>query len=329
VGARIALQQVLGGQFAAAGRLVDRCRADTVRSHLADPARLVLLAGATLAAHQGRRQAMERALAEFADRGGDRSPLLPLASGLAGAFCALLEEDRERARAAMALAEADHAMYGGLDPLMVFQGVRLLLDALRGDVTWERYEATAVTPMARFRWNRQFVLLAGAVLVGRAGRADEAAALVAAAGEAAAPYAMARHLGLRLVAEAASADRWGDSRAWLQRAEEYFHATPVPAVAVACRGLLRHAGVTVSPRRGGVGRVPGALRRLGVTAREFEVLELMADQFGNQAIARRLYISPRTVEKHVASLIAKTGQPNRAALHAYSRDGLLTWTAES
>ncbi|HEX7309340.1 LuxR C-terminal-related transcriptional regulator [Lentzea sp.] len=39
---------------------------------------------------------------------------------------------------------------------------------------------------------------------------------------------------------------------------------------------------------------------------------------GNKAIGTRLHISPRTVEKHVASLIAKTGQPDRESLSAYA-----------
>ncbi|HZP52885.1 LuxR C-terminal-related transcriptional regulator [Actinocrinis sp.] len=54
----------------------------------------------------------------------------------------------------------------------------------------------------------------------------------------------------------------------------------------------------------------------------------MASQTGNRDIASRLYISPRTAEKHIASLIAKIGQPDRAALHRYSRDTVLTWHAD-
>ena len=42
------------------------------------------------------------------------------------------------------------------------------------------------------------------------------------------------------------------------------------------------------------------------------------DRPGNQDIGRRLCISPRTVEKHIASLITKTGAANRADLCARS-----------
>ena len=40
-----------------------------------------------------------------------------------------------------------------------------------------------------------------------------------------------------------------------------------------------------------------------MTAREAEVLELVGGRLSNKDIAARLYLSPRTVEKHVASLL--------------------------
>ena len=127
---------------------------------------------------------------------------------------------------------------------------------------------------------------------------------------------MARHLGLRLVAPEAEA--WGDPVTWLRAAEEHFHQAGIPAVASACRGLLRQAGAPVQQRRSGTEQVPKQLRGHGVTVREFEVFVLLADRMGNKAIGTRLHISPRTVEKHVASLIAKTGQPDRESLSAYA-----------
>ncbi|MGC0316034.1 DNA-binding CsgD family transcriptional regulator [Kitasatospora acidiphila] len=60
--------------------------------------------------------------------------------------------------------------------------------------------------------------------------------------------------------------------------------------------------------------MPAELRRQGLTVREYEVFLLLLHRLGNQEIAQRLFISPRTVEKHVASLLAKTGRPHRAAL---------------
>ncbi len=54
---------------------------------------------------------------------------------------------------------------------------------------------------------------------------------------------------------------------------------------------------------------------MGVTVPEYEVLEVLVDpHLTNKAIGERLHISPRTVEKHVANLIGRTGQPDRASL---------------
>jgi DNA-binding CsgD family transcriptional regulator len=163
------------------------------------------------------------------------------------------------------------------------------------------------------------VVLAEAVRLGRQGRGDEAADAVSKARAWAKPYPPAAHLGLRLVAEAAQRDGWGDPVLWLREAEQYFHQAGVGAVAGACRTLLRRAGAVVPHRSGANGQaVPHPLRLLGVTPREYEVLRLLADRLDNRTLAARLFISPRTVEKHVASLISKTDQSNRAALNAYA-----------
>jgi DNA-binding NarL/FixJ family response regulator len=45
----------------------------------------------------------------------------------------------------------------------------------------------------------------------------------------------------------------------------------------------------------------------GLTQREHDVLELMAEGRSNAGIARRLWVSERTVEKHVQSILAKLG----------------------
>jgi DNA-binding CsgD family transcriptional regulator len=129
---------------------------------------------------------------------------------------------------------------------------------------------------------------------------------------------MARHLGLRLVGEAALADGWGTPVEWLRVAESYFHDLDVLPVASACRALLRRAGTRVGQRRYGVAEVPEPLRGTGVTSREFEVLRLLRERLGNREIAEVLHLSQRTVEKHVSNLIAKTGMPNRVALSKFA-----------
>lgn len=316
--ATMAMQALLRGAYGTARELTDRIAPATARLRNVDNHQFVLLTRAALAAHQGRRREMEQELAEFQRWDGDHSLQLPLALGTCRAICAVLEEDRIRA-----LAELDSALAWEQDHPTVFYlnghyGLRPLLRAIEGLADPAEHAAIAADPSAGLLWNRQFERLAHAVHEGRAGRREQALRAVAQAREAGAPFLMARHLGLRLVAEAALADGWGDPVPWLRAAEEYFHGAAVPAVASACRDLLRRAGATVPQRRSGSDGVPADLRRQGLTVREYEVFLLVASRLGNQEIAGRLYISPRTVEKHVASLLAKTGRANRGALCDYA-----------
>ncbi|MCA1570393.1 MAG: helix-turn-helix transcriptional regulator, partial [Chloroflexi bacterium] len=124
----------------------------------------------------------------------------------------------------------------------------------------------------------------------------------------------AGYLALRLVAEVAIADGWGDPVAWLREAERFFERAGQRRVASACRSLLRRAGVPLPRRRRERTGVPTALASLGVTGRELEVLSLVADRLSNKEIAARLYVSSRTVDKHVEHLLAKTGRHSRAEL---------------
>ena len=62
-----------------------------------------------------------------------------------------------------------------------------------------------------------------------------------------------------------------------------------------------------------------------LTAREIQVLELLAEGLPNKAIARRLGISDQTVKFHVASLSGKLGAANRTdAVRRAVRRGLIT-----
>lgn len=62
-----------------------------------------------------------------------------------------------------------------------------------------------------------------------------------------------------------------------------------------------------------------------LTAREIEVLELLAEGLPNKAIAARLAISDQTVKFHVASISGKLGAANRTdAVRRAVRRGLIT-----
>jgi DNA-binding NarL/FixJ family response regulator len=63
----------------------------------------------------------------------------------------------------------------------------------------------------------------------------------------------------------------------------------------------------------GGGRANGAVATL--TPREREVLELVAEGLTNQAIAARLEIALRSVEKHVSAIFTKLGLPDTGSEH--------------
>jgi DNA-binding NarL/FixJ family response regulator len=82
----------------------------------------------------------------------------------------------------------------------------------------------------------------------------------------------------------------------------------VPAVSLV-RGRLRQAGQHAVPH----GPRPATRAHPdGLTDREGEVLTLLREGLPNAAIARRLFISERTVHHHVSAILRKLGVRSRA-----------------
>ena len=72
---------------------------------------------------------------------------------------------------------------------------------------------------------------------------------------------------------------------------------------------------------------------MGLSAREMEIIGLVADGLTNQEIAEKLTISKRTVDNHVSNMFTKTGSKNRVALLNWAmdhgkicRDGFNCWS---
>lgn len=316
----LAFDAALTADFARATAMVDECVEQTSRLGLHSVTRYAVMVRAVIAAHRARRRDLREAISEFRALGGDQSREAPLVRGLAELFGALLEEDREQAREMAARLDDE---YGGQQTFFHFAGtfgLTLLLAVLDDAAGWADHARIAAAESARMRWNRQFVEFARAVLLGRDGRADAAAEAVTAALAWAEPFPTARHLCLRLVADSAIADGWGEPERWLAEAETYFHGGGVTAVAGACRARMRRLGLPVRQHREGTDRIPKSLRKLGVTGREFEVYLLLPEHLSNRALAGRLQISVRTVEKHVANLLAKIGAADRVALCEHAAD---------
>jgi DNA-binding CsgD family transcriptional regulator len=281
------------------------------------PMALVLQAAAY--AQRGEVSRMEECLTEAVRLAPDDLDVQGSAWGHCRAVVSLLAEDRARALAEMATGAAFlHRSPATVAP--PFLGLRVLLLAVDGGTAEAAAEAERVRGggATRHRIVASLLGYADAVLLGRAGRADEAMARFTGTDAEPGPLvAWYRQYARRLTAEAALADGWGTPLDWLREAAAYFAARDEQPVTAACRALLRRAGVAV-PRPGRAAPdVPAALRALGVTGREADVLTLLADGLTNKELAARLHLSPRTVEKHVASLLAKTGCRRRAQLAGY------------
>jgi DNA-binding CsgD family transcriptional regulator len=263
----------------------------------------------------GRHDAMEQTIGEAFALAGDHPDIALQVWGNARALMFLLNEDRPAALAAL-----DQAMVSVRDPRCtvpggVVQPLWALLHTLSDGTGTRPREEVRSSRAAALPVGRGLLGYADAVASGRRGARQEAAEAFAAAETLLRPYhgIGVRPLALRLVAETAIQDAWGDPIAWLRETLGYFEGRHAP-VASACRELLARTGAKVPRRRPGSTFVPATLRARGVTGREVDVLQLLLEGLTNKQIAERLYLSPKTVEKHVEHLMDKTGIRNRAEL---------------
>jgi LuxR family transcriptional regulator, maltose regulon positive regulatory protein len=82
--------------------------------------------------------------------------------------------------------------------------------------------------------------------------------------------------------------------------------------ALAQQATALHAGHAGTPAADGPPRLPA-----GLTEREVEVLELLAQGQSNKLIARALDLSPFTVKRHVANILDKTATASRTEVAAW------------
>jgi DNA-binding CsgD family transcriptional regulator len=220
---------------------------------------------------------------------GGRGVLLIVAGDPAAAV-----EPYERGMAVFArLPHAEPAALRALWPLLL---------ASLGDRRAERaVDEARRLGVAAFNLNRGLVGYAEAVMAGRTGDRRRADELVAAADTGFVNADGWADLARVLAAERAMADGWGDAPRWLASAADGFARRGLDRLAARCRDLVQ--GTEANPWAGA-----------GVTAREADVLRLVAEGLPNKEIAARLRLSPRTVEKHVESLLRKTGARSRTEL---------------
>jgi DNA-binding NarL/FixJ family response regulator len=103
---------------------------------------------------------------------------------------------------------------------------------------------------------------------------------------------------------------------WLREADAFCSAAGERALQRLVRRTLASVGAKVP--KGSTSAVPPHLARLGITARETEVLRLVNAGLSNADISHRLFISTRTVESHVSSMLQKTGLTTREQLPSAS-----------
>jgi DNA-binding CsgD family transcriptional regulator len=191
-----------------------------------------------------------------------------------------------------------------------------------------------VDPRSRITW--WVVVVRAEIAQGRLDRAEQYAARAEALAR---RVGLAGHRGNALLARAyvhlargdpagldsalAAAEAFAAAGCPLDEGHAYFTAATVldgpSAYATRARVLFEACGAHALARR--ASRLEASGARTGLTYREAQTAELVAEGITNREIARRLGISEKTVEKYVSSLLAKLGVAGRAAIAALVGSG--------
>lgn len=205
--------------------------------------------------------------------------------------------------------------------------IRRAIDEVRDRVTRSAVLAAGV----------EIALAAGDVASARA-RADELACI---AGTVGAPYLRALSagaLGAVLLAEgdprSAMEQLRAAAAAWQELEAPYETARARMLVSAACRALgddeshaleldaarsvFEKLGAAPDLERLSAFAAPAAAVADGLTGREVEVLRLVAGGKTNRAIATQLFISEKTVARHLSNIFGKLGLSSRSAATAYA-----------
>ena len=281
---------------------------------------MALVRQAECHAVDGQRAEMESTIAQAVAEAEGEAHISAGTWGQCRATLSLLDDDLPRALDELEVGASFLRNSVGLQ-LWTFWAMRALLRTTQdvgGEAAREELRSSGVVSLP---FHRALLHYADAVALGAMG--DQAAACQSFAdGEAAMSLLAGRggygHLAVRLVAQRAMDDGWGKPVAWLRPTVVFFEDHHQNRAASACRYLLHGAGAPLPRRRRSDARVPSPLRARGVTARELEVMALVAQGLTNNEIGCKLYISHRTVDKHVQHLLAKVGVDKRADLRRFA-----------
>ena len=102
--------------------------------------------------------------------------------------------------------------------------------------------------------------------------------------------------------------------------EFYIGAVALMFTALGIWAALRLTRPKIIEIGGPFERDEAALKRLGISRREYEVLGLIAAGLSNQDIADRLFVSTSTVKTHVSNVLAKLDASRRTEAIAKAKE---------